>query len=87
MSAAMVMPVAHHDAPRKALVAACARRDWRTTATVAMPKEVPACWLMRGVHRGVRDASWRDAAALSAGRLPRRLVPMSARWPLAYPSV
>ena len=47
MSAATVMPVTHQNAPWKALAAPCASRDWRATATIAMPKEAPTCWLMR----------------------------------------
>jgi hypothetical protein len=34
ISAAMVMPLAHQNAPWKALVAPWVRRDWRATATI-----------------------------------------------------
>jgi hypothetical protein len=37
MSSAAVMPIAHQNAPWKALLAPWARSDWRATATIAVP--------------------------------------------------
>ena len=47
MSAATVIPVAHQNEPWNAPAAPWESRDCRATATIAMPKDAPTCWLIR----------------------------------------